>query len=149
MLQYLHINNWFDISQSLRLAAIWVIFPEGWYKFLFLTFSYAFSIPTLFLSSQSFKSHSISSKLIIQHILSVCVCLHIFMCISASMNPLIVCINAYICLCIISFQCVFWCIVPHLTVLLVHVCAHMWSVCVRSHYVVCLLINSITPPYSL
>lgn len=50
MLQYLHINNWFDISQSLRLASIVVIFPEWWNYFHFLPFSSFF---IFFLSSYS------------------------------------------------------------------------------------------------
>lgn len=56
MLRYLHINNWFDISQSLLLAVILVIFPEHWNHSLlvtFLTFSFSYSPPTL----TSFQYH--------------------------------------------------------------------------------------------
>lgn len=80
MLQYLHINNWFDISQSLLLAAIWVIFPEHWNHFLFLICFHTFSFYFLaVLSSLSFRSHSLFSRLITYWIfVFMCVLIRIY-----------------------------------------------------------------------
>lgn len=127
MLRCLHINNWFDISQSLRLPAIGLIFPERWnhflllvsfwlYRFLFLLLPYHFNPFTAGLSHTIF--------------LCVCVCVHIFMCIFPSMNlqskSQSVYMHIFMCH---QFQCVFWCIVPFYQFLLVHTCAYAIHIC--------------------
>lgn len=122
MLRYLHINNWFDISQSLLLAVILVIFPEHWNHSLlvtFLTFSFSYSPPTL----TSFQYHHSNYTPSPAELSYTIFFLGTFVCVTVtSTSPFTVCIFLFI---YHNFKCV----LLYFTFLFLHIFAPL--ICVR------------------
>lgn len=135
MLQCLHINNWFDISQSLLLPAIGLIFQERWNNFLLLVFSdfiiCFFSSYRIILITLHFQQA--------YHTLYFCV--YVFVCtyLCVSILPWIYSQNhsLYICTssCIISFNVSFGALYPFINFCLC-IPVLMQSIFVISQYIV-------------